>query len=478
MIELRTISLTLFATFLALSIPRFGAADNWPRFRGPDGRGIAQNQHLPDAWNVDSGDNLSWRLQIPGLAHSSPIVWGERVYITTAIADDGEVRFGTGDSDVVGSGSTDDLVSHRWEVMAIDKRTGDVAWRTTAYQGVPRAKRHVKASHASATPVTDGRHLVALLGTEGLFCFDMEGELSWRRDLGVLDVGYWGEREYQWGAASSPILYDGLVLVQNDRQEDSFVAAYDLENGEEVWRAPRDEKPAWSTPVVYRSERGDELVTNGANWIRGNDPRTGRELWRVSHEDLEVITSSPVVAGELVVVSGGNPTGARPIFAINTGRIAESDERVLWKSERGSPYTPTPLVVDGIVYVIVDNGILSTYELATGERIYRTRVDVGAGFSASPVAADGKIYLASEDGDVFVIRAGREYHGSTRIEMGEALMASPAISDGMIFFRGRSTLFAVSLSHSRVAEKHDDPERARPEWVGVDQAAGVGFPRH
>jgi outer membrane protein assembly factor BamB len=431
-------SLTLVALVLAPAVVR---GDGWPRFRGPEGAGVAENQNLPDDWDVESGRNVLWRRAIDGLAHSSPIVWGNRVYVTTAVADSGDVPFGTGDSGVVGSGTTEDLGHHRWELLAIDKHTGDVAWRRTVHEGVPRVQRHVKASHASATPVTDGEHLVALLGSEGLFCFELDGELSWRADVGVLDVGYWGAPEIQWGPASSPIIYDDLVIVQNDRQEDSFVAAYALATGEEVWRAARNEKPSWSTPAVYRSERGDEMVTNGGNWIRANDPRTGEELWRVSHEDLEVITPSPIVAGEVVIVSGGNPTGARAIFALRPG---ETEERLRWKAERGSPYTPTPLAYEGILYVIVDNGILSAYELATGERIYRARVDVGAGFSASPVAADGKIYLASEDGDVFVIRAGREYQQLARIDMGEALMATPAISDGMLILRGRSTLFAVA----------------------------------
>ena len=434
--ELRR-SLTLVALALA---PTLCLADDWPQFRGPGGTGIAENQDLPDDWNVESGRNVLWRLPIEGLAHSSPIVWGDRVFVTTAIAQGGDVPFGTGDSGVVGSGSTDDLVPHRWDVLAVDKHSGTVSWRQTVYEGVPRVKRHVKASHASATPATDGVHLVALLGSEGLFCFDLDGELSWRTDVGILDVGYWGEREYQWGPASSPILYEDLVIVQNDRQESSFVAAYSLSDGSEVWRASRDEKPSWSTPLLHRNDDGDVLVTNGGNWIRANDPRTGDELWRVSHEDLEVITPSPIAASDVVVVSGGNPTGARAIFALRPG---EADERIQWKSERGSPYTPTPLAYRGILYVIVDNGILSAYDIETGERIYRTRVEVGAGFSASPVAADGRIYLASEDGDVFIIRAGRDYEHLNRIDMGEALMASPAISDGMLVVRGRSHLFAL-----------------------------------
>lgn len=421
-------------------------AQNWPQFRGPDGSGIADRENLPLEWSVVEERNLLWRVPIDGLAHSSPIVWGDRLYLTTAIADmTTSPTLVLGDSDVAGIDPAQDLVTHRWEILALEKNTGAVLWRKTAHRGIPRLKRHVKASHASATPATDGRRLLALLGTEGLFCFDMEGELRWRTDVGLLDVGYWGEPEYQWGAASSPLIYENLVIVQNDRQKDSFVAAFDLENGKEVWRAPRDEKPAWSTPAIYRGAEGAELVTNGGNWIRANDPRTGKELWRLSHGDLEVITPTPLVAGDRVVVTGGNPTGAQTTFAIRPGARGDARANVLWTAERSSPYTPTPVAYDGILYVIVDNGILSAYDLETGERLYRTRLEVGAGFSASPIVSDGKVYLPSEDGAVFVVKAGREFQSLARNEMGEPLMASPAVSEGTLYLRGSRHLFAIRV---------------------------------
>jgi outer membrane protein assembly factor BamB len=429
-----------FLLFIAFELE----AQNWPQFRGPDGSGIADRQDLPLEWDAASGTNVLWRAPMEGLGHSSPIVWGDRVYLTTAIAETTDApTLVLGDSDAAGIDTAPDMTRHRWEILALDKNTGAVLFRKTAHQGLPRLKRHVKASHASATPATDGRSLVALLGTEGLFCFDMEGELRWRADLGLLDVGYWGEPEYQWGAASSPLLFEDLVIVQNDRQKDSFVAAYDLETGKEIWRVARDEKPAWSTPALYRSERGPELVTNGANWIRANDPRSGEELWRLSHGDLQVITPTPIVAGDRVIVTGGNPTGAQTTFAIRPGARGDAQNHVLWAAERSSPYTPTPVAYDGILYVIVDNGILSAYDLATGERLYRTRLEVGAGFSASPIASDGKLYLASEDGALFVVAAGREFRSLARNEMGEPLMATPAVSDRTIYVRGARHLFAI-----------------------------------
>ncbi len=419
-------------------------AQNWPQFRGPDGSGIADRQDLPLEWSPASEKNILWRAPIEGLAHSSPIIWGDRVYLTTAVADTADApTLVLGDSDVAGIDAAPDMVAHRWDILALDKNTGAVLFRKTAHRGVPRLKRHVKASHASATPATDGRNVVALFGTEGLFCFDMEGELRWRADVGLLDVGYWGEPEYQWGAASSPLLYENLVIVQNDRQKDSFLAAYHLETGKEVWRSAREEKPAWSSPAIYRGEGGPELVTNGANWIRANHPRSGEELWRLSHGDLQVITPTPLVAGDRVIVTGGNPTGAQTTFAIRPGARGDAQRNVLWTAERSSPYTPTPVAYDGILYVIVDNGILSAYDLTTGERLYRTRLEVGAGFSASPIVSDGKIYLASEDGAVFVVAAGREFRSLARNDMGEPLMATPAVSNRTLYVRGARHLFAI-----------------------------------
>jgi outer membrane protein assembly factor BamB len=431
-----------YAGFLLFLLASTSVPD-WPQFRGPGGSGVADGQSVPVEWDIEKGRNFLWRSAIPGLGHSSPIVWGDRLYLTTAIAEDRDVGLLLGDSDVAGIDPADDMVTHRWDLIALDKRTGAIAWQKTVHRGVPRVKRHIKGSHASATPATDGRHIVALLDSEGLFCFDMDGNQRWRADVGVLDVGYWGEPQYQWGPASSPLIHENLVYVQNDRQKDSFVAAYDIATGSEVWRARRDEKPAWSTPAIYRGSGGIELVTNGANWIRANDPRTGEELWRVSQGDLQVITPTPIIAGDRIVVTGGNPTGAQPIVAIQPGaRGAEAT--VVWKADRGSPYTPTPLVYLDVLYVMVDNGILGAYDVESGERLYRERLEVGSGFSASPVAADGKLYFASEDGDVFVVRAGRRYELLARNPLGEPLLASPAISDGMLFVRGRSHLFALA----------------------------------
>lgn len=407
-------------------------AHDWPSFRGAGSAGVAPGAEPPISWDVGASRHVVWTATIPGLGHSSPVVWGDRVFVTTAVAlDSGE------------SGGQDDAAAvrktpHAWRLYCFDRLTGRIVWERTAYEGLPRVKHHAKASHASATPATDGTHVVAMMGSEGLYTYDLEGRLLWKKDLGRLDQGYVDEPDDEWGPASSPIIYDGTVIVQNDRQRDSYVAAFDVRTGEERWRTNRDEMPSWATPVVHRGAR-ETLVTSSPKHVRGHDPKTGRELWRLE-DGTQVKVPSPVVAGDLVIVTGGWPTGGRPIFAIRaaTGEVA-------WQAHRGSPYTPTPVVYDGILYVCVDNGVLSAYDVRTGERIYQERIarDAG-GFSASPVAAAGRLYFASEDGVLYVVRAGRTFELLASNDMGEMVLATPAISGDLLLVRTRTTLYALA----------------------------------
>jgi outer membrane protein assembly factor BamB len=410
-------------------------ADNWPAFRGENARGVAVSGRPPVTWSIASSQNIAWRLPVPGMAHSSPIVWGDRVYVTTAVPlEKAGSDLRPGDKRLGGIDSAADMVRHSWRLYAIERTTGRVAWERVALERVPRVKRHVKASHASATPVTNGKYIVALFGSEGLYCYDPLGKLLWTQDLGVLDVGLAGDASSQWGPASSPIIVGDLVIVQNDRHKDSFLAAYDLGTGKEVWRSTRNEWPAWSTPAML----GTELITNSPHFIRGQDPRTGRELWRIEDPEGQVKVVTPVVSGDLAVVTGGYPLGGRPIYAVRPGG------KVAWRHENGSPYTPTPVIYDGLLYVVRDNGVLSTYDAQTGQRIYEHRIAPGAGgFSASPVAADGKVYFTSEDGDVFVVRAGKTFDLLGRNSMGEVCMATPAISGDLLVVRTRSMLYAI-----------------------------------
>jgi outer membrane protein assembly factor BamB len=342
--------------------------------------------------------------------------------------------------DAAGIDAAADLAAHQWQLLALDRATGKVLWTRTAHQGVPRVKRHVKGSHASATPATNGSVIVALLGSEGLFAFDMQGTLLWRQDLGVLDVGLRDDPAYQWGPASSPVIAGDRVIVQNDRQQDSFLAAFELQTGAPAWRSARDELPSWSTPIVHRSGPRTTVVTNSPRFIRGHDAATGRELWRVEDPEGEVKVSTPTLAGDLVIVTGGYPPAGRPIYAI---RVA--DGSIAWRHERGSPYTSTPIVVDGLLYVVTDNGILSVYRADSGERLYQQRLPAAGGsYSASPVSAGGRVYFTSEDGSVFVVRAGRTYALLASNEMDALCFATPAISGDLLLVRTATDLFALA----------------------------------
>jgi outer membrane protein assembly factor BamB len=423
---------------LALEAQQIG---NWPQFRGTDATGVS-SVAVPTAWDVKSGHNILWKTPIPGLSHSSPIAWGNRIFLVTVVPKtDRELELKTGPS---GIDPANDLVPHVWRLYAIDVTNGRVQWERVIHEGTPRMKRHIKSSHASSTPATDGQRVVVLAGTEGLFCYDVQGKLLWRRDLGVMDVGLVDDPTYQWGPASSPIIYRDLVIVQNDRHRDSWLAAYDLKTGAPVWQTPHEELPSWATPLVFRGKR-TELVTNSPRYIRGTDPETGRELWRLSDAATQVKVPSPVAAGNMVIVTGGYPPAGRPIYAVQPGVNGEISTRQLaWRAERGSPYTSTPIVHDGILYSVTDNGILSAYRTSTGERLYQTRIsEAASNFSASPVAAADKLYFTSEDGDIFVVQAGPTFKLVTTNEMGEVCMATPAIVDRRLIVRTRTQLIAI-----------------------------------
>ncbi|HUG54154.1 MAG TPA: PQQ-binding-like beta-propeller repeat protein [Vicinamibacteria bacterium] len=438
---------------LSLLSASTGAGDpaitHWPQFRGPASAGVADGADLPDAWAA-AGPGILWKTGIPGLAHSSPVVWGDRVFVTTAISSRPDASFKPG---LYGEGTaSEDRTVHRWDVLSLDKRTGKLLWQRTAYEGVPREKRHIKATYANATPATDGRYVVAFFGSQGLYAYDLEGELQWKRDLGRLDAGAYDAPDYEWGTASSPIIYKDLVIVQCDQQKDSFLMALRLRDGTTAWRTPREELPSWATPNVYTpgADGRAELVTNAPRFIRGYDPETGRELWRLGRSS-NITAPTPVFDGDLIVVMSGRRPNA-PIFVLRAGASgditlpegATSGGSVVWTRERAGAYMPTPLIYRGHLYVLKNQGIFTCYLLRTGELKYEQRLpEVGSGFSASPVAADGRLYLPSEDGDILVVRAGPQFELLGRNAMGQPVMASPAISDGMMLVRGERDLFAI-----------------------------------
>ena len=432
------------------ALPRAGhPAGPWPSFRGPEASGNADGQHLPDRWSPTSGEGILWRTPIPGLAHSSPILWGDLVFVTTAISSRAKATFKPG---LYGDGdASEDQSSHRWVLYALDKRTGRIRWARTAAQGEPRNKRHIKSTYASASPATDGRIVVAWFGSQGLFAYDVDGGLRWAVDLGRLDMGAYDIPAYEWGPASSPIIWNNLVIVQCDTQADSFLLALDAATGETVWKTPREELPSWGTPTVVNTPAGPELITNASNFVRGYDPRSGRELWRLGGSS-KITAPTPIFSGGLHIVASGRAP-ERPIFAVRPGAQGDltltkgetESSHVAWRKTGRGSYMPTPLAYRGLLYVLANNGVLDAYEIATGKEIYRQRLPlVGSGFSASPVAADGKIYLSNEDGEMLVITAGPAFAHIATNSMKETLMATPALSEGVMYVRGASTLFAIS----------------------------------
>ena len=291
---------------------------------------------------------------------------------------------------------------------------------------------------------------MVLFGSEGLFCYSSQGEFRWKQDLGRMDVGAYDLPSYEWGAASSPIIHDGKVIVQCDQQKGSFLIAVDLKTGLTVWKTLRDELPSWGTPTVYPGKARAELVANGSNFIRGYDPATGAELWRLGGSS-KITAPTPVYAEGLIIVASGRAP-VRPIFAIRPGGAGDlslrsgetSNQFVAWSKTRRGGYMPTPLIYRGLLYVLNNDGLLGCYDLQTGTEHYQERVPHRSfGFSASPVAADGKIFLAGEDGLVFVLQAGPQLKLLATFPVGEPLMATPALSNGTLYLRGSRHLFAV-----------------------------------
>jgi len=359
------LGLILLAIWVPVNCAEKGPSEpgsgDWPSFRGRHAAGVAEGQRLPDSWDAEADTGLRFKVEIPGLAHSSPVIWGDRLFVTTAVSSHDDASFKHG---LYGSGdASEDRSIHQWKVLCLDKKTGKLLWERTAYEGQPADKRHIKATYANSSPATDGRYVVALFGSVGLFAFDMDGKPLWRKELGRLNVGAYDAPDYEWGSASSPILYGDLVIVQCDTQGDSFIAALDVKTGQTVWKTERDEPPSWGTPTVFDAAERHELVSNGSNFIRGYDPKTGKELWRLGGSS-NITTPTPVFTDELIVVASGRRP-VKPIFAIRPGARGDitlpegksSSESVAWSSTGRGPYMPTPLIYRDHLYVLNNNGV-------------------------------------------------------------------------------------------------------------------------
>lgn len=433
---------------LVLLVGRFAAvaSENWPQFRGPQARGVSAVA-APTSWDVAAGRTVAWKAPIPGLAHASPIVWGDRVFVATAVGEtEGELRIGLyGDIEPV----VEDEV-YKWRLLALDKESGDVIWDQLALEARPRVARHTKATHCNSTPATDGRHIVSLFGSEGLFCFSWDGELLWRKDLGPMDSGFFRVKSAQWGFGSSPVIHEGKVIVQCDVQEGSFLAAFRVEDGEELWRTAREDVPTWSTPTIHSSESGSQALVNGWRHSGGYDLETGAEIWRLDGGgDIPVPT--PILGHGMVYLTSAHGS-FRPIRAIRltaTGDITpesieEANDAIAWVHPRKGSYLKTPVLVGDYIFSLDTIGIARCFDALNGEVLYEERLDRDAGgFTASPVCAGDHLYFASETGTVYVVPAKPEFEILATNELGETCLSTPAISDGTLYFRTRHHVMAI-----------------------------------
>ncbi len=419
---------------------------NWPSFRGQDASGVADGQRPPVTFDVEKGENVRWKTPIPGLGHSCPVIWEDRVFLTSAISEDPDPQIKTGNYGDVGS--VDDVTKHSWRTYCLDRVTGKILWEHTAFEGVPKSKRHLKGSQANCTPATDGKRVVTCFGPEGLYCYDFAGKLLWKRDLGSIDSSFTIDREYEWGFAASPIIHDGMVILQCDLSKDSFIAAYSLEDGSSVWSTPRDEIPTWSSPTIWRTAGRVEIVTNGSQFARGYDPATGRELWRLAKKSEASIPTPIAGPGVVIVTSGNRPI--QPIFAIRPGATGDlsfdvkdkGGAHIAWSRMRGGPYMTTPIVYGEHFYTCTNAGIVTCYKAANGDEVYKERLG-GITYTASPVAADGRLYFISEEGQVRVVKAGPKFELLAMNDLGDICLASPAISNGSLFVRSQHYLWSL-----------------------------------
>lgn len=449
-IALRTsAALLVLAASIPLSAADVWAADvdaanaTWAQFRGPRGQGIARAAGQPLAWTETK--NVLWKTELPGRGHSSPIVWGSRIFLTAAV--EGEVVPGAKAVKHLADGEEfvhPEAVGadrrHTFEVLALDADSGRLLWRRVAWEGTPVDSRHRKASFASPTPVTDGSLVYAYFGSEGLYAYDLEGALAWKYMPGV--VATMGV-----GVGTSPLLHGDLVilLADEDNGDRSFVAGLDKKTGREVWRVPRKVQLSWATPVIVTAGGRDELITAGNEAIIAYDPATGRELWRTKGLASNAVPS-PVAGKDVVVLSAGYPD--KLAVAVRPGGSGDvTGSHVLWRHTKGTAYVPSPILYEGYVYLMTDRGLLTCLDARTGELKYEGgRPPVPASFMASPVAVEGHLLLMSQDGDTFVVKAGPAHEVVRTNPLGEPISASAAVVPGRIYIRGERHLFAIGTA--------------------------------
>ena len=442
------VCLIVFLFTALISLDGIDPERQWSQYRGYLSSGVLDGANLPETWDLKKNDNILWNIEVPGLGLSSPVIWDEKLFITTAIsaADKDGLKKGIyGDI-----GSVEDESEHEWKLYCINKRTGEILWDKVSFRGIPEQKRHPKSSHANCSAATDGKYVIAFYGSEGLYCYDMDGKLVWEKDFGVLRSVFFRVESAEWEFASSPIIYNGKVIIQCDVMENSFLAAYDVKSGEELWKKERDEYPGWCTPNIYKADEKVRIAVNGYKHRGGYDFETGEEIWRMSGGgDIQIPT--PIIGKDLVYFNSAHGPQS-PIMAIQSnaeGDITLSEGQrsnafVKWSIPRGGSYMQTMLLYENYIYNLGWNGRLACYNAENGDEIYNKKLGRSLSFTASPVASDGRIYSVSDDGKVFIIKSGVEFEIVSQNKLDDICMVTPAITENIIFFRTQKSLIAVS----------------------------------
>jgi outer membrane protein assembly factor BamB len=431
-------AVTLLAA-LAIARPAAQPADrHWPNWRGPFHTGVARAD-VPLTWN--DATNVKWKIEIPGRGHSTPVIWGDRLFLTTAVptgkAAPAETPAGGGRAGG-GAGAGEE---HRFVVMAIDRGSGKVLWERTATTAVPHEGYHrIYGSFASNLPATDGERVYAFFGSRGLYVYDLNGKLLWQKDAGIRMA-----MRLAFGEGTGVVVHNRRVYLAFDHQQEGAVIALDATNGRELWRTPRNENSSWSTPLVVEHQGKHQLVVTADTKVKAYDVDSGKMIWEVAGLGTNPIPQ-PVQQGDTVLVMSGyrNPN----LMAIRLGRTGDltGTDAAVWQTTRGTSYTASPALHDGRLYVISDSAQMSVFNAATGEPHYlQTRLPKPYNFKASPLVVNDRVYLATEEGDVVVVKAGSQFEVlATNSLSDQSFIASPIAVGSDLYLRSRTHLFRIS----------------------------------